>query len=101
DQHLRHDRHSPGHRQRRPAVQVELPSADRPEPARFRARTVRVRLRPAEAYLPSEKIAIAVAITFAPQAFDAHGNWSNSSDPIFRAIGAYLAPNDPPPGATS
>lgn len=55
----------------------------------------------AEAYLPSEKIAIAVAITFAPQAFDAHGNWSNSSDPIFRAIGAYLAPNDPPPGATS
>lgn len=53
----------------------------------------------AEAYLPSEKIAIAIAITFAPQAFDAHGNWSNSSDPIFRAIGAYLAPNDPPPGA--
>ena len=55
----------------------------------------------AEAYLPSEKIAIAVAVTFAPQAFDAHGNWTNSSDPIFRAIGAYLAPNDPPPGATS
>ena len=55
----------------------------------------------AEAYLPSEKIAIAVAITFAPQAFDAHGNWTNSSDPIFRAIGAYLAPNDLPPGATS
>jgi CubicO group peptidase (beta-lactamase class C family) len=55
----------------------------------------------AEAYLPSEKIAIAVAITFAPQAFDVHGNWTNSSDPIFRAIGAYLAPNDPPPGATS
>jgi CubicO group peptidase (beta-lactamase class C family) len=54
----------------------------------------------AEAYLPSEKIAIAVAITFAPQAFDAHGNWTNSSDPIFRAIGAYLAPNDAPPGAT-
>jgi CubicO group peptidase (beta-lactamase class C family) len=52
-----------------------------------------------EAYLPSEKIAIAVAITFAQRAFDAHGNWSNSSDPIFRAIGAYLAPNDPPPGA--
>ena len=55
----------------------------------------------AEAYLPSEKIAIAVAITFAPQAFDAHGNWTNSSDPIFRAIGAYLAPKDPPPGARS
>jgi CubicO group peptidase (beta-lactamase class C family) len=53
----------------------------------------------AEAYLPSEKIAIAVAITFAPQAFDAHGNWTNSSDPIFRAIGAYLAPKDAPPAA--
>ena len=55
----------------------------------------------AEAYLPSQKIAIAVAVTFAPQAFDTHGNWTNSSDPIFRAIGAYLAPNDPPPGAKS
>jgi CubicO group peptidase (beta-lactamase class C family) len=55
----------------------------------------------AEAYLPSEKIAIAVAITFAPQAFDAHGNSTNSGDAIFRTIGAYLAPNDPPPGATS
>jgi CubicO group peptidase (beta-lactamase class C family) len=55
----------------------------------------------AEAYLPSEKVAIAVAITFAPKAFDAHGNWTNSSDPIFRAIGAYLAPHDPPPGANA
>jgi CubicO group peptidase (beta-lactamase class C family) len=55
----------------------------------------------AEAYLPSEKIAIAVAITFAPKAFDAHGNSSNSSDPIFRAIGAYLAPNHRPPGANA
>ncbi|MGB6578453.1 MAG: serine hydrolase domain-containing protein [Streptosporangiaceae bacterium] len=54
-----------------------------------------------EAYLPSEKIAIAVANTFAPQAFDAHGNSTNSSEAIFRTIGAYLAPNDPPPGATS
>ena len=55
----------------------------------------------AEAYLPAEKIAIAVAVTFAPQAFDADGNWNNSSDPIFRTIGAYLAPHDAPPGATS
>ncbi len=55
----------------------------------------------AEAYLPAEKIAIAVAITFAPQAFDKDGGWNNSSDPIFRAIGAYLAPNDPPPGASA
>jgi CubicO group peptidase (beta-lactamase class C family) len=55
----------------------------------------------AEAYLPSAKIAIAVAVTFAPQAFDSDGNWTNSSDSIFRVIGAYLAPHDAPPGATS
>jgi hypothetical protein len=42
--------------------------------------------------MSSVPLAIAVAITFAPQAFDAHGNWTNSSDLIFRAIGAYLAP---------
>jgi CubicO group peptidase (beta-lactamase class C family) len=53
----------------------------------------------AEGYLPSKKIAIAVAITFGPQAFDAQGNSSNSSDPILRQIGAYLAPKNPPPGA--
>jgi CubicO group peptidase (beta-lactamase class C family) len=53
----------------------------------------------AEAYLPSQKIAIAVANTFGPKAFDAHGDSSNASDPIFRAIGAYLAPGNPPPGA--
>jgi hypothetical protein len=56
---------------------------------------------PSGRLLPSEKIAIAVAVTFAPQAFDAHGNWTNSSDPIFRAIGAYLAPKDAPPAAAS
>jgi CubicO group peptidase (beta-lactamase class C family) len=51
----------------------------------------------AEGYLPAKKIAIAVAITFAPKAFDAQGNWTNSSDPILRAIGAYMAPSSPPP----
>jgi CubicO group peptidase (beta-lactamase class C family) len=50
-----------------------------------------------EAYLPSKKIAIAVAVTFGPAAFDAEGNYSNSSDAIFRAIGAVMAPDDPPP----
>src|SRR6266436_6580852 len=50
-----------------------------------------------EAYLPSNKIAIAVAVTFAPEAFDSHGNYSNSSDTLFRAIGTYLAPDDAPP----
>jgi hypothetical protein len=32
-----------------------------------------------------------------PGAFDAQGNYSNSSEQIFRAVGAYLAPNDAPP----
>ena len=51
----------------------------------------------AEAYLPARKIAIAVAATFDPAAFNPAGVEPNASDPIFRSIGAYLAPNDPPP----
>jgi CubicO group peptidase (beta-lactamase class C family) len=51
----------------------------------------------AEAYLPSRKIAIAVAATFEPAAFNAAGAEPNAADPIFRSIGAYMAPNDPPP----
>ena len=51
----------------------------------------------ATTYLPSQKIAIAVVVTFLPGAFDSQGNYSNTSDPIFRAIGKYLAPNDAPP----
>jgi CubicO group peptidase (beta-lactamase class C family) len=50
-----------------------------------------------EAYLPSKKIAIAVAVTFAPEAFDSQGNYANSSDTLFRSIGAYMAPDDAPP----
>ena len=50
-----------------------------------------------EAYLPSKKIA--VAVTFAPEAFDSQGNYANSSDKLFRSIGAYLAPDDAPPSA--
>jgi len=52
-----------------------------------------------EAYLPSRKVAIAVAVTFAPEAFDSQGNYKNSSDKVFRSIGAYLAPDDPLPQA--
>jgi CubicO group peptidase (beta-lactamase class C family) len=51
----------------------------------------------AEAYLPSKKIAIAVASTFDPQAFDSDGNYSNASDLLWRKIAAYLAPADAPP----
>jgi CubicO group peptidase (beta-lactamase class C family) len=50
-----------------------------------------------EAYLPSQKIAIAAAVTFAPEAFDDQGNYSNSADPLFRKIAAELAPDDAPP----
>lgn len=49
------------------------------------------------AYLPSRKIAIAVAVTFDEEAFDASGGYRNSADDIFRAIGAYLAPDEAPP----
>jgi CubicO group peptidase (beta-lactamase class C family) len=50
-----------------------------------------------EAYLPSEEIAIAVAVTYLPAAFDAQGNYANSADALFRSIGAVVAPDDPPP----
>lgn len=49
------------------------------------------------AYLPDQKIAIAVAATFAPDAFDAEGNYPNAAEALFRDIGAVLAPDDPPP----
>jgi CubicO group peptidase (beta-lactamase class C family) len=49
------------------------------------------------AYLPSKKIAIAVAVTFAPEAFDSDGSYKNSGDALFRSIGTYLAPDDRPP----
>ena len=50
-----------------------------------------------EAYLPSQKIAIAIVVTLGPGAFDSQGNYSNLSDPLFRSIGRYMAPSDPPP----
>jgi CubicO group peptidase (beta-lactamase class C family) len=49
------------------------------------------------AYLPSQKIGIAVAATYAPEAFDDQGNYPNAADPLFRKIGAELAPDDAPP----
>ncbi len=49
------------------------------------------------AYLPSKKIAIAVAVTFNEEAFDPSGAYGNSADDIFREIGAYLAPGEAPP----
>jgi CubicO group peptidase (beta-lactamase class C family) len=50
------------------------------------------------AYLPSQKIAIAVAVTLDQAAFDADGLHSvNDADALWREIGKLLAPNDPPP----
>ena len=50
-----------------------------------------------EAYLPAQKVAIAVAVTYAPEAFDEQGNYSNQADILFRKIGAEVVPNDAPP----
>ncbi|MDG5482121.1 serine hydrolase domain-containing protein [Mycolicibacterium gadium] len=50
-----------------------------------------------EAYLPSQKIAIAVAATYLPEAFDDQGDYINAADTVFREIGAVLAPDDAPP----
>jgi hypothetical protein len=49
-----------------------------------------------EAYLPSQKIAIAVATTFTPEAFDATGNYENGAEMLFRRIGAEMAPTTRP-----
>ena len=49
------------------------------------------------AYLPAEKIAIAVAVTYLPEAFDDQGDYRNEADTFFRRIAAELAPDDAPP----
>src|SRR5260370_8115930 len=50
-----------------------------------------------EAYLPSKKIAIAVALTFIPEPFDSQGNYANSSDTLFRSPVTSLLPHPAPP----
>lgn len=50
-----------------------------------------------EAYLPAQKAAIAVAVTYDPEAFDNQGNYSNQADILFRKVGAVMAPNNAPP----
>jgi len=44
-----------------------------------------------------EKIAIAVAVTYRPEAFDSQGNYANGSYAVFQDLGAYLSPKHPPP----
>ena len=50
-----------------------------------------------EAYLPQQKIAIAVVNTFAPGAFNQQDVEPNASDGLFRLIAKYMAPTDPTP----
>ena len=50
-----------------------------------------------EGYLPSKKIAIAVAVTFSEAGFDETGDYrGNASTDVFAEIAAYLAPEDAP-----
>lgn len=51
-----------------------------------------------EAYLPGEKIAVAVALTFTEDAFDDQGNFvhSHASNLLFNDIANYLAPGSVP-----
>lgn len=53
------------------------------------------------AYLPKNKIAIAVAVTYKPEAFNAEGQYGNGGDALFRLIGKHLAPDDAPPTGTT
>ena len=50
-----------------------------------------------EAYLPSQKIAIAVAVTFSPRRSTTRATTRNAADTLFRRIAAELAPDDAPP----
>jgi CubicO group peptidase (beta-lactamase class C family) len=54
------------------------------------------------AYLPSQKVAVSVAVTFAEDAFGPDGSYteatgSNGADLLWRAIAPVVAPSDPPP----
>lgn len=50
-----------------------------------------------EASLPSQKIAIAVAVTYTEAAFDGPGGVPNQALELFKIIGAAAAPTDAPP----
>ena len=50
-----------------------------------------------EAYLPSDKIAIAIAVTLKPSAFDSAANYSSPANPMFQKISAVMAPNHAAP----
>ena len=54
------------------------------------------------AYLPSKKVAIALALTFAEDAFASDGSYKsevggNAADQVWREVATVVAPEDPPP----
>jgi hypothetical protein len=54
------------------------------------------------AYLPSKKVAIALALTFTQDAFGPDGGYKpevgdNAADQVWREIATVVAPKDPPP----
>jgi hypothetical protein len=52
-----------------------------------------------DAYLPSEDVAIAVAVTYGPEAKvnPSSGIYDNSADQLWREIAVEVVPNNPPP----
>jgi hypothetical protein len=49
-----------------------------------------------ESYLPSERVSIALALTFKPSTYDYAGNVNGYWIKLYSQIGAVLAPSDPP-----
>lgn len=50
-----------------------------------------------EAYLPARRLAVAVVVTFAPEAFDDEGGYTNAAQTVFARIATELAPDHAPP----
>ncbi len=49
-----------------------------------------------ESYLPSQRISVAIAVTFKASAYDSQGNPSPYWQTLYSKIGAILAPHNPP-----
>lgn len=50
------------------------------------------------AYLPADDVAIAVAVTYQPGAFDSTtGNYTNEADQLWREVAVKVVPDNPPP----
>ena len=48
-----------------------------------------------DAYLPSAKVSVAVAVTYQPKAFDrTTGDYTNLADQLWREVAAKVVPNN-------